>query len=185
MNLGDFAAARREFEGLLARNPGDIEANTALAAILLEQGEPAEALAILDEVLRVKPDFANAIHNRAVILERLGDWRGAAAAYRAELALPPANPESALTLAWILATGPDLSVVDGEEAVGWAQLAAPLLGARALEVLAAAYARNGDYEEAVRWQQEAIGQARTPEQRALFETRLALFASGKPYTRAP
>ena len=184
LNLGDREGAQREFQSLLERNPDDVEANNALAALAIDQGRPADALPFLDKALALKPDFVGALHNQAVAHQKLGNWSGAVAAYRRELAFAPVNPESAREYAWILATGPDVDVVDGEDAVKWASYAVQHMGPRALEVLAAAHARAGGFEEAIRLQTEAIARAQSPAQRAQLEERLALFESGQPYTRA-
>jgi pentatricopeptide repeat protein len=51
-------------------------------------------------------------------------------------------------------------------------------------VLAAAYARAGDFDKAVEVQQEALQRVRTPERKRELEARLALYRAGQPYTRS-
>jgi serine/threonine-protein kinase len=49
-----------------------------------------------------------------------------------------------------------------------------------LQILAAAHAEAGDFEEAVKWQEKALGMV--PEsQTADLQSRLALYLAGKPY----
>ena len=49
-----------------------------------------------------------------------------------------------------------------------------------LDTLAAAHAANGDFKEAVRWQEKAIALAGLDE-KDNYRDRLALYQQGKPY----
>ena len=105
---------------------------------------------------------------------------------------------SANDLAWFLSTCPDESLHNGEQAVLIAKEALKILAESGseerhemIDTVAAAHARNGEYGEAVLWQQKAISLLAedkdvTPEQRESlkqeFETRLKLYRKQSPYT---
>ncbi len=184
LNLRQPELARAHFQSVLDVVPGDPEANTALAVILIEfDRKPEQAIPLLETALARKPDHLAAHFNLAVACEQTGEWRRAAESYEKCLARTPPDADAARALAWILATCPDPELHDGERAVELATYAVQQQGARALEVLAAAHARKGDFDQAVRWQKEALSKTQASEHRAELEERLALFESKRPYTR--
>lgn len=85
--------------------------------------------------------------------------------------------------AWILATCPDDTVRNGELAVVHATKACDLTNwsnFAYVDTVAAAYAESGDFELAVKWQEEAIrlgGGSYSQD----FQKRLRLFKAEKPY----
>ena len=84
--------------------------------------------------------------------------------------------------AWILATADDAKFRDGAKAVAAARAACELsywYGGESLACLAAAHAECGHFEEAVKWQTEALEHA-FPEQKDEFARQLAVYESGKP-----
>lgn len=85
--------------------------------------------------------------------------------------------------AWLLATCPDDAVRDGKLAVEHATKACDLTdwnNFAYVDTAAAAYAESGDFELAVKWQEEAI-QLGGGEYSQDFQKRLRLFKAGKPY----
>jgi tetratricopeptide (TPR) repeat protein len=100
-----------------------------------------------------------------------------------ELDLNPDNAFLHNNKAWILATCPDDAVRNGELAVEHATKACDLTdwsNFAYVDTAAAAHAEAGDFEAAVKWQEEAIrlgGGAYSQD----FQKRLRLFKAGKPY----
>ena len=91
------------------------------------------------------------------------------------------------TAAWILATDPDSNLRDPKTALNFAKKACELSdgkNAPALDTLAVAYAANGDFESALRWQAQAIerGANESAEERAGFLQRYKLYEARKPFT---
>ena len=85
--------------------------------------------------------------------------------------------------AWLLATSPNADHRNGKLAVAAATKAweLPMWSEfRVLDVLAAAYAEAGDFEQAVKWQTKVVSML-PPNQRADYESRLQLYREGKPY----
>jgi tetratricopeptide (TPR) repeat protein len=106
-----------------------------------------------------------------------------------------ANPRAILVandLAWLLATCPDESIRDGDEALKIAEVITQRREARVaamLDTLAAALAEVGRFDDAVRVIDEAIAHARDskadPKKLEQYEKRRALYMSGKPYRTEP
>jgi hypothetical protein len=91
--------------------------------------------------------------------------------------------------AWILATCPEGKVRDGKRAIQMATKACELTdwkSGRELSILAAAYAENGQFDEAVRYQTKALEDPvyRGPAGDG-FRKRLELYQQKKPYRRDP
>jgi TPR repeat protein len=123
------------------------------------------------------------------------DYRRAGAWY--QRAAKSQDPWAANNLAWFLATCPDESLQNGEQAVLHASRALRMMDEAGedqryemLDTKAACLARNGEFLEAILWQKRAItlleeDQEITAEERAQlkqeFETRLKLYQQESPY----
>jgi tetratricopeptide (TPR) repeat protein len=178
LRLGQREAARAQFTAVLARRPADPQAGFALARLALEDGEPARALALLEPVLAEQPDFLPAWRTRGAAQEALGEGRAALASYERCLAPGSVLPEAASAAAWILAAGPDPTLLDGPRALALARLAGA--AEDGLEALAAAHARSGDFARASELQAEALARGGPAPER---EERLRLYRAGQPYLR--
>jgi cytochrome c-type biogenesis protein CcmH/NrfG len=106
--------------------------------------------------------------------------------YREALRWSGDAPDVARRLAWILATDPDPSVRNGAEAVRLAQAASAATGdanSQSLDVLAAAYAEVGRFDDAVRAAERALAladPASPAEAKQAAARRIALYRSGQP-----
>ena len=112
-----------------------------------------------------------------------GQYAEAIEAVDEELNVDPDNAFLHNNKAWLLATCPDDAVRDGELAVEHAIKACDLTDWKNfayVDTAAAAYAESGDFELAVKWQEEAI-QLGGGEYSQDFQKRLRLFKAGKPY----
>ncbi len=90
-------------------------------------------------------------------------------------------------LGWYLATCPDDKLRDGEEARARAYTACEGSNWRDpkdLDVVAAAYAECGQFEDAVKWQTKALELARESN-KGPYRQRLELYQAHKPYHLAP
>lgn len=101
------------------------------------------------------------------------------------IASQPNAPTPINDKAWLLATCPDERFRDGTQAVELATRANQLSNYNTgayLDTLAAAHAEAGDFENAVKWQREAIACAkRNNEMDGGYQQRLQLFESRQPY----
>jgi len=93
--------------------------------------------------------------------------------------------------AWLLATCEDEQVRDGAEAVRIAERALRMSGSsdpRLLDVLAAAYAERGDFSEAQRTAEQALGRARAMKDdhlAARIASRSGKYRAGQPHREPP
>ena len=115
-----------------------------------------------------------------------GDLEAGVVALREANALAPDDVAVALDLAWYLATMPEASAEDRATALRVARAAATdSTDIRRLEVLAAALAANGAFDEAATTVESAINLARQAERVELAEMlrrRLELYRVGRPDT---
>jgi tetratricopeptide (TPR) repeat protein len=188
--LGRPAEAITLYERSLAAQPDDARLHRSLASVLRAQGATERALVHLRRAAELEPDDAVArgqlveLHvERAGRLAARGDAAGALAHYRSALAVRPDAGPALWGAAWTLATEPSLR--RPEEALALAERAAAQAtrrNASMLEVLAAAQAANGRFEDATRNAREALArlaaEGRPPPQR-LVEA-LAAYERGRP-----
>jgi tetratricopeptide (TPR) repeat protein len=183
LNQDEFEAARGQFQAVNDIRPGDPEASMALAVLATRDGRLGEAIELLRGVLERSPGLTRALVNLAAVYEQTKEWARALDCYQQAFEAGPPEPNAACAAAWILATGPDESLLDGERAVQLARYALDRRADNAVEVLAAAYARAGDFEQAVLAQEQTLQRAPNAEQRRVLAERLELYRAGKAYTR--
>jgi len=186
---GRLDEAASYFRDALRCDPHFPNAHNNLGTLLAQQGRTAEALEHFDQAARLRPSFAKAQQNRGIVLERLGRTSEAVDAYREALRFDPGARDVERRVAWILATDPDPLVRNGAEAVRLAQSASLAVGdndPHALDVLAAAFAESGRFDDAVRTAERALQLAGTSAAggaRDAAEARLALYRAGRPFRR--
>jgi cytochrome c-type biogenesis protein CcmH/NrfG len=117
-----------------------------------------------------------------------GDRAEALQQFREALKLRPDWPQPMSEIAWLLATSPDPSVRNPAEATRLAERAASLTSGReptVLDTLAAAYAAEGRFEDAVEAAERAVAAAAgAPGLAAELRSRLELYRSGRPFVEA-
>ena len=94
MTAGDFASARETLKQALALDKHNISLWLNLAACCRALGEPANALAAVEEVLKINPRLFAALLMKGSLLEQLQQNRPAAKIYGAAMAVAP--PEATL-----------------------------------------------------------------------------------------
>lgn len=164
-NLGLACQARgqpdRALEHLLAglKIRQDEKANVQVARILVEQNRLDEAAAHCSRAMNARLKQPDLHRMLGEIRVRQGRASQAVEQFRHALALRPDWPDALNNLAWLLATDPDPGVRNGREAVILAERASRLTAYRnppALDTLAAAYAEQGRFDEAVTTLRQAI-----------------------------
>src|SRR5262245_52159629 len=161
------------------------------AAKAIERGNAAMArkdydtvIAEFTEAIRLGHESDGAYHNRGKAYAEKGDYAKAVADYNEWIRLAPDDRNGYTTLAWLLATCPQAEARDGPRSVELAQQACKLSGwrdASDLEKLAAGYAESGWFDEAIKWQRNAIGLGTGLKSTAEAHKRLELYRSGEPY----
>jgi tetratricopeptide (TPR) repeat protein len=122
--------------------------------VLAEQGEFDKALKDLDQVVQNWPTVAIARVNRGYTYELMGDYAKAIAEYGATTHLLAMNNR-----AWVRATCPDATFRNSVEALRLANKVCEATANREgmyLDTLAAAYAEDGKFTEAVQVQEKAL-----------------------------
>ncbi|PYL26291.1 MAG: hypothetical protein DMF37_02660 [Verrucomicrobia bacterium] len=166
MNLAD-ALARKgrsdeamvHYEEAIKLQPNYADAYYNRGNVLFAKGRIDEAVADWEKTLQIQPNDADAHTCLGNALLRQGSLKEAIAHYEKALALAPKDAHSRNNIAWVLATSSDASIRDGARAVEFAQEAVELSGNRDpnfLRTLAAAYAENGRFSEAIAAAKQAI-----------------------------
>eukprot|EP00913_Durusdinium_trenchii_P023412 g21990.t1 len=117
----------------------------------------ADATAAVEQLKPDDPAYRTAFEARDLAWRELRESDKAIAANEEEIQKRPTDPQPHLLLAWNLATSPNAADRDPKRAIASAQKAIELIerqvpkhsqSAAGLDVLAAAYAANGEYDEA-------------------------------------
>src|SRR5438132_1521605 len=180
-------AAIAEYEKTLAVPFDHAESHYSIGTALRQKGDVEEAIVHYRKALELRPDYANAHNNLGNALRQQGRTEEAVHEYEAALKSEPDSILAGNNLAWILATSPNASVRDGAKAVQLAQQANRLSGGSdpiILHTLAAAYAENRQFSEAVNAAQRALELADANGVASLAESlrsKLALYQAETPY----
>jgi Flp pilus assembly protein TadD len=191
--LGDWSGARDHYQMAMTTDPRNPVIPTDWGKVLLAQNRAKEALRRFVQALQLDPNFADArvgygfAHGQlGASLADQGKLEDAARHYREALRLQPDLPEVLNNLAWLLATANDARLRNGAEAVKVARRACELTHyqqAFMVGTLAAAYAEDGQFEEARGAAQKAITLAEAAGQTELATRNrelLRLYEAGKP-----
>lgn len=193
-SLGEafLAAARpdeaiRHYRESLRLRPEWAAAHFNLAIALESQDRLNEAISHYRQALWSEPEIAEVHYRLGGALHRAGRSVPAIKHLRYAVSLKPGWSDAWRSLAWVLATTNDPDERDAHEAVDAALKAIRLAGrsdARNLDVLAAAYAGAGRFDEAVPAAMQALTLAATTHKDDLaadLEDRLELYARRTPY----
>ena len=163
LQKGDLDGALACFEIALRNSPSrpGVQKNIYrnIGDVFSKMGRTDEAIAQFEKCLSISPDFAEAHHDLANALRRKGRYRDAIAHYESALRIDPRSVLTMNNLGWLLATCADPSVRNGARAVEVAARAELLSGGEdplILHTLAAAYAENGQFSQAVETAQRAL-----------------------------
>ncbi|MFO0946035.1 MAG: tetratricopeptide repeat protein [Planctomycetota bacterium] len=182
---GKLDEALRYFQAVQRLNPRDLQATQVFIQVRLKYID--RAIARYSELVAANPKDADAHGKLAYSLAMRRRHREAIEHFHAALELRPGWLDAANNLAWMLATLNDGDLRNGNEAVKWATLVCEQTGhgnVEYLDTLAAAYAEQGDFTQAVRIAETAIQIARANENERLaesIETRAKLYRSRRPY----
>jgi tetratricopeptide (TPR) repeat protein len=156
----------------------------------LEKGDSDNALHDFDEAAALNPKLLGAYVKRAVAYAWKKENSKAREQLNLILQLQIKPPESILnSVAWIRATCREDVLRDGTKAVEESVKACELTqwsNWRYLDTLAAAYAEEGDFDQAIKYEQQSVDTAAGSDpQRAQMQQRLALYREHKPFREEP
>ena len=86
---GRYNEALAEYQAALAINPDHIHAKRGKARSLMQLGRSSEALAVFNELIEQRADFAASYANRGILLDRMGGYQAAIQDYEKALQLDP------------------------------------------------------------------------------------------------
>jgi tetratricopeptide (TPR) repeat protein len=185
--IGKYDQAILHFRQSVALNPQKIEANVNLATALFEAGYIDEAVAFMKKAQRMDPDFPNISLMLGTIYMQSGQTKSAVTEYQTGLSKDPEDIHLAVQLAWILATSSKKSHRDGDKAIRLAKKVCEktnYLIPEMLDVLAAAYAESGQFDQALKTAQRAYQLAKSNNKKHLMEQirlRIDLYRLKQPY----
>jgi protein O-mannosyl-transferase len=146
-------------QAAVALRPDNSPAHENLAKALLQKGEVSDALIHYHKLLELQPDNIEVHNIVGTVLVQQRRVREGVEEWQKVLAIQPDNGNALSNLAWIYATSPDDSLRDGMKAVQLAEQAMHISGRRIpiiFRTLAAAYAENGQFSQAIQTAQQAV-----------------------------
>jgi tetratricopeptide (TPR) repeat protein len=195
-NLGLLLSQRGDLDGAIdhlsraARgNPRSAMTQALLGLALARRDGAAAGVGAFRRAVEAAPAAAGYRYDLAWALSAAGQSAEAEQEYRAARAADPTWPDRAAASAWRLATDANLGRRDPFEAVRRAEQAAQATGfgdAHCLDVLAAAYAEAGRFEEAERRARQALDLlGDDPAQAEAIRTRLAGYREHRAFRQGP
>jgi len=175
------------YQKAITVRPDHFLARYGLGHALLEKGELDSAIQVCRSALLLRPLDADCHTTLAIALEEKGNPAEGIQHYQKALELAPKSIPTLTNLAWLLATSRDASLRNGPKAVELAGQADQLVGGTnilVLRTLAAAYAENGEFANAIRAAQSAMQLARMNGEDSLttdLVQQIALYRLGMPY----
>lgn len=188
LDLGDTEKALADFRQAVKLAPDVPEFHNSLGVAHRFRKEYAAAEQAYSKAIELAPQFVEAVVNRGYARKWLKKFPDAVADYEQAMQLAGNSPDVQNDYAWFLATCEAAEYVNGPRAVELALAACQTTKfseADFLDTLAAAYARNGQFELAVNTARTAIElyDAETePDSRKATQQRLELYAQQQAYT---
>jgi Flp pilus assembly protein TadD len=187
LNTGDYSGAIAHSKEALRLDPYQASVHFNLGTAYEALGQWAEAAVCFHCAQELAPGTAAYHRELALCMSMLGLARDARTEYQKSLRADPHWPETLLPLAWTLAVHPDPRRRNGPQAL---RLARQLVQAggdrdpRVLDTLAAAYAENRQFSQAVDAARAALALATSAGQTQLtrnIEERLRLYQNKEPF----
>jgi tetratricopeptide (TPR) repeat protein len=159
-SIGEYDQALADYNQALKAQPTLAEDELFYSGRILAclgTGDLTLAESDLNKALALSPDSASLINTRGLVLQKKGLYGQALHDHVKAMELSPQMWRAKADLAWLLATCPDERYRDGKQAVAFAEASANIKPDHfTLDVLAAAYAEAGRFDEAVKIMQIAI-----------------------------
>jgi len=194
----DNAEFRYQFAGFLVEEgryqeaielqPDNAGFQYELASFLASEEKYDGALILFRSVLQLDPTFTEAYYRAGYVRKATGDYAEAIAVWEDGLGRAPGHNAICTRLAWVLATCPDETLRNGARAVTLARRAVEDSrggNPSALEALAAALARTGQFEAAIDVVSrllEAFGEALDQPSHQRVVDELDAYRAKRPYT---
>ena len=186
LDKGQLDDAIPKLQAAIDLRPENAPAHDNLAKALLRKGEVAEAMVHYRKFLELQPASVEARNTLGTALIQQGHVKEAIDQWQEALAIQPENGNAASNLAWVFATCPEDSIRDKARAAELGERALRISGGKIpmiYKVLAAAYAENGRFADAVETAQRGAELATSqgnPTLAAELASNIALYQTGTP-----
>ena len=185
---GQWDLAIADFDEVIRLNPNHALAFSNRGIAHRELRHYDQMLADFNESIRLDGKLVLPYDGRGQTWARLGQYDKALAAYEEAIKIDPKFDRPYRDRAWLWATCPDANFRDGAKAVESATRACDLTNWKSsvnLDTVAAAYAEQGDFAAAAKWETEALKFKLPPGTGSLTpaaqQARLQLYQAGQPY----
>ena len=184
---GRLRGAAEQFRLTLESVPDDASTRFNLGLLLQMQGDANGAVTQYRLALEIAPNDADTHSSLAQMLAGQNQWEEAVATNLRALETKPTLLSAIINLAWLRAAAPEAVVRDAGQAVALAEQAADLTDRRnfiAMDVLGAAYAATGRFDDAIAAANTAIALAQAEGADAVIEAiraRLTQYLTYHPY----
>jgi tetratricopeptide (TPR) repeat protein len=148
-----------------------------------EKGQYDRAISDFNRAVEINPMYQKAYNNRGTTYRLIGQYDRAVSDFNKAVEINPIGAEAYNNLAWLFATAKAPGFLNGKKAVELARKACELTewkDPNYLDTLAAAYARVGDFENAVKWQERALESSKSARKSEL-QQRLNFYRERKPW----
>lgn len=182
--------AEERYSADIKAHPKNPEPYLQRARVYARRKEYAKAEADLRMAQSLSPSPTTKIEIYHVLNQmhaEQGDFVAARKDQEAIVALDPTDAVQLNNLAWLLATCPDAKARDGAQAVKLAKQACDATSwdeSYIIDTLAAAYAEDGDFTSAVKYQKQAMDKA-PGSQKDDYASRLKQYQAKKPFREDP
>lgn len=186
-NEDEYESAIKQFDEAIRVRPDCALAFCWRGFYKLELGDEQSAIADYNAAIKICPMFSDAYMGRGALYHNSEKWKEALSDFDKTLSLDPYNNVTLVRRARIRATCPVATFRDGKLAIQDAQKACEISKYEEwedLEVLAAAYAETGRFDEAVKIQTKAIELTQTG-RRFLMRLQLERYKQKKTYRFPP
>ena len=184
---GNLNEAMDHYRQALQINPAYPSAHNNLATVLKMMGRIDEAALHYSEAIKADPDFFESHYNLALILMGQGRFDEALQHFQQVRRIKGDWPDVLVVIAYALAVHPDEQKRDAKQAIQLAEQAVAMdnnQNIQFLNILAIAYAADGQFDRAVTTTQKVLTlatAANDARQIQTVEKRLELYKQGKPY----
>ena len=186
--LANFPAALVDLERAFTLDKKKVDNFEIRAEVLAGAKSYVEAIEDYTTAIHLSDKIAEYYYQRGLLYVKVGRHQEAVEDMRDAVRLDKKNVSYLNDLAWLQATCPDEKILDGPKAVELATRACELTAWKlsgVLDTLAAAYARAGDFENAMRSQTKAIDLGKASGRGEDFGNRLALYQRKEAFTLEP
>ena len=169
---GNYGDAEKNYKKAVILNPDYPKAQNGLGKSLLKLDRPQEAIEAFNKAIQLSPDYADPYYFGAIGLAKLSQTKKAVEYLRKSVSCDPNWFVSVNTLAWFMAVSSDPSIKNPSQAVILAKKACELSKyeqCNCFDTLAAAYAANGDFANAISTAERALELAKKYNDKPLME----------------